>query len=137
MSIPIYQGGALRAQVKIATAQQEQAVAQYGAAVLNAFREAEDAIANELLLAKRIPFAESALTDRTKAVEIATLQYQAGRRDLLWVSELQAQQLLAEEALIRLRSTQGSNLIRLYLALGGSFDSTPAVPADIANTQEN
>jgi NodT family efflux transporter outer membrane factor (OMF) lipoprotein len=135
MSIPIYQGGALRAQVEIATAQQAQAVAQYGAVVLDAFRESEDAIANEQLLARRIPFVQSALVDRTRAVEIATMQYQAGRRDLLWVSQLQGEQLVAEQALIRIRSAQGANLIRLYLALGGSFDSTPSVPVDIASDQ--
>ena len=54
-SIPIYEGGALRAQVKIATAQQAQAVARYGSVVLKAFREVENALANERLLAKRLP----------------------------------------------------------------------------------
>ena len=42
ISIPIYEGGALRAQVEIATAQQAQAVAGYGAMVLAAFREVEN-----------------------------------------------------------------------------------------------
>jgi len=35
MTVPIYEGGALRAQVKIATAQQAQAVSVYGSVVLN------------------------------------------------------------------------------------------------------
>jgi outer membrane protein TolC len=35
MTVPIYEGGALRAQVKIATAQQAQAVSEYGSVVLN------------------------------------------------------------------------------------------------------
>ena len=69
VSIPIYEGGALRAQVEIATAQQAQAVARYGAVALAAFREAEDALANEQLLLKRLPFEQRALTDRTAAVQ--------------------------------------------------------------------
>jgi multidrug efflux system outer membrane protein len=126
VSIPIYEGGALRAQVEIATAQQAQAVARYGAVALAAFREAEDALANEQLLVKRIPFERRALTDRTAAVNIATVQYKAGRRDLLWVAQLQTAQLGTAATLIKLRSAQGANRIRLYLALGGSFDATPA-----------
>src|SRR5262245_15747071 len=126
VSIPIYEGGALRAKVEIATAQQAQAVARYGAVALTAFREAENALANEQLLAKRIPFETRALADRTVAVQIATVQYQAGRRDLLWVGQLQTAQLATEAALIKLRSVQGANRIRLHLALGGSFDTAPA-----------
>ena len=71
-SIPIYEGGALRAQVKIATAQQAQAVARYGSVVLKAFREVENALANEQLLAKRLPLDQSAVVARTEAVRIAT-----------------------------------------------------------------
>jgi len=126
VSIPIYEGGALRAQVAIATAQQAQAVARYGSVALNAFREAEDALANEQLLANRVPFESRALADRTAAVEIATIQYRAGRRDLLWVAQLQSEQIATESALIKLRSLQGANRIRLHLALGGSFDASPA-----------
>lgn len=125
-SIPIYEGGALQAQVKIATAQQAQAVARYGSVVLNAFREAEDALANEQLLAKRLPLGQNAVVARTEAVRIATVQYKAGRRDLLWVSQLQTGQLANEADLIKLTSLQRVNRIQLYLALGGSFDPVPA-----------
>jgi len=126
VSIPIYEGGALRAQVEIATAQQAQAVARYGSVVLRAFREAENALANEQLLLERLPFDQKAFADRTTAVRIATVQYKAGRRDLLWVSNLQTGQIATQDALIRLSATQRVNRIQLYLALGGSFDTEPA-----------
>ncbi len=122
-SIPIYEGGALRAQVKIATAQQAQAVAHYGSVVLKAFREVENALANEQLLAKRVPLDQNAVAARTEAVRIATIQYKAGRRDLLWVSNLQTGQLANEADLIKLTSLQRVNRVQLYLALGGSFDA--------------
>ncbi|KDR37560.1 TolC family protein, partial [Caballeronia glathei] len=125
-SIPIYTGGALQAQVKIATAQQALAVARYGSVVLVAFREVEDSIANEQLLAKRLPLERSAVDSRSEAVRIATVQYKAGRRDLLWVSNLQTAELATEADLIKLWGLQRRNRIRLYLALGGSFDSTPS-----------
>jgi NodT family efflux transporter outer membrane factor (OMF) lipoprotein len=121
MAIPIYEGGALKAQVAIATAQQAQAVAGYGSVALNAFREVEDSLANERLLAAQLPLDESALKSRTEAVRIATQQFVAGRQDLLWVAELQTAQIATESNLIRLRSAQRANRIRLYQSLGGGF----------------
>lgn len=125
-SIPIYEGGALRAQLAIATARQAQAVARYGAVVLNAFLEVEDALSGEQTLLKRLPFEQRAAASRASAVQIATVQYKAGRQDLLWVSSLQADQISTDGALIKLRGLQRVNRIALYLALGGGFDSAPA-----------
>jgi NodT family efflux transporter outer membrane factor (OMF) lipoprotein len=126
VSIPIYEGGALRAKVEIATAEQARAVAAYGAAALAAFREAENALANERLLARRLPFDQGAAANSSDAVRIATIQYRAGRRDLLWVANLQANQIGAEAVVIRVRGLQRTNRIQLHLALGGSFDAAPA-----------
>jgi outer membrane protein TolC len=134
VSIPIYEGGALRAKVEIATAQQAQAVARYGAVVLNAFREVETSLANERLFALQLPLDQQALDDRIDAVRIATIQYKAGRMDLLWVAQLQTVQLQTDAALIRLRSTQRVNRVRLHQVLGGSFDMTPAAMMPVAVT---
>ncbi|MEF8718427.1 MAG: efflux transporter outer membrane subunit [Candidatus Accumulibacter necessarius] len=126
-AIPVYEGGALEAQVRIATAQQAQAVARYGSVVLTAFREVESALANEPLLARRAVLDESSLSNRTSAVRIATTQYLAGRKDLLWVSNLQTNQIRAEGDLIKLRALRHINRITLLLALGGSFAAAPTV----------
>lgn len=127
IDVPIYEGGAMRAQIKIATAQQVQMIARYGSIVLHAFREVETALANDQLLAKRVPFETQAARDRSEAVRIATLQYLAGRRDLLWVSNLQTGQLATEADLVKLRGLQQANRVSLLLALGGSFDAAPTV----------
>ena len=126
ISIPIYEGGALNAQIQIATAQQAQQVARYGQTLLQAFREVETALANEQLLTKRLAQNENALSNRTDAVRIATTQYLAGSRDLLWVSNLQTNQLGTEAELIKVRGLRHLNRIALLLALGGSFDTVPA-----------
>jgi multidrug efflux system outer membrane protein len=127
VSIPIYEGGALRAKVQIATAQQAQAVARYGAVALTAFREVETGLANEQLFALQLPLEHKALADRSEAVRIATVQYKAGRRDLLWVAQLQSAALSSEADLIKLQSAQRINRVRLHLVLGGSF----AAPAPV------
>ena len=124
-SIPVYEGGALRAKVQIATAAQAQAVARYGAVALNAFREVENALANEPLLALQLPLEQKALDDRIEAARIATIQY-GGSRDLLWVGQLQANVLETQASFIKLGSAQRANRVRLVQVLGGSFDGAPA-----------
>ncbi len=119
--IPIYEGGALCAYVRITTAQQAQAVANYGSSLLSAFREVENALESERLLEKRLGFARSSLADRDRAVEIAIDQYQAGKRDLLWVEILQTEQLVAQAEVIKLENQRLANRIQLHLALGGDF----------------
>jgi multidrug efflux system outer membrane protein len=125
--IPIYQGGAPTAKVEIATARQVQAVARYGAAALAAFSEVENAIANEDLLAQQLVWQQKALENRIEAVRIATIQYKVGRRDLLWVSAMQSAQIANQVNLAQLVASQRVNRVQLHLALGGSFDVTPAV----------
>jgi len=129
--VPIYQGGALRAQIKIATAHQEESIAYFGSVALRAFDEVEVALTNEYLLAERLPYVESAVVNHTEAVRVANLRYKAGTMDLLSVLQLETGQIQSQAALIKLRNTQLANRINLHLALGGSFDSSPAttVPA--------
>ena len=60
-------------------------------------------------------------------MQLATVQYQAGKRDLLWVEQLQTEQLAVQENVIKLRNAKVTNRIQLHLALGGSFDTSPSV----------
>jgi len=72
--VPVYEGGALRAKLKIATAQQGQALAAYGSAALNAFRLVEIALTNEALLVGYLKYEQDAPHDRDEAVRIATVK---------------------------------------------------------------
>ena len=133
MYVPIYTGGALHAQIRIATAQQQQAVAGYGSVALRAFREVENDLTNEELLAQRLQFQQAEVRDRIESVRIATLQYEAGSTDLLSVLQLQSDQIASQANLIKLRNAQLANRISLHLALGGSFDSAPATFTSTSN----
>jgi len=126
MAVPVYEGGALRAELKIATAQQQQAIAYYGSVALTAFNEVEVALTNEQLLSQRLQYEMDALKDRIVAVQTANLRYIYGSVDLFEVLGLQTQQIENEELVINLRDALLSNRINLHLALGGSFDASPA-----------
>jgi len=121
MTVPIYQGGALRSQVRVASARQEVQVAQYGATILRAFQEVERALSNEGLLADRLVSERAALANRTEAVRIANVKYRAGSLDLLSVLQLQNSQLATQAAVIQLENARLATRIDLYLALGGDF----------------
>ena len=123
MSVPVYTGGELRARIRIATAEQQAAVASYGSSVLLAFKEVENALTNEGLLAQALQYSEAAMQDRSEAVRISRIQYTAGATDLLSVLQLQADQIDAETVVIKTRNARLANRIRLHLALGGGWEA--------------
>jgi outer membrane protein TolC len=122
---PIYQGGAIEAQIEIQTAQQEQALAAYGQNVLVAFGEVETALTNEVLLAEREQFQQAVVGDNAEAVRLARRQFEVGRTDLLSVLQIQNRELAARSALIRLENARLEQRINLHLVLGGSFEELP------------
>jgi outer membrane protein, multidrug efflux system len=64
-------------------------------------------------------------------VRFATVHYLAGRRDLRWVSSLHTSQLTTEADLVKLGGLRQMNSITLLLALGGSFEATPAATVEV------
>ena len=124
--VPLYEGGALRAQIKISTAQQAQSLAAYGSAALNAFREVEIALNNEGLLGERLVYLRAEKKDRDEAVRIGRLKYEAGVIDMLSLLQLQIAKIKTEMDIVQTMNSQLCNRINLHLALGGSFDSSPA-----------
>jgi NodT family efflux transporter outer membrane factor (OMF) lipoprotein len=129
MTVPIYTGGKLNAEVKIANAQQQQAVAHYGGIILQAFDEVETALTNENLYAQQFQHLESSFREYSDSVRIATLKYKAGASDMQQVLQLQTDQLSVEADIIKARNARLANRINLHLALGGGFEAAPAVRA--------
>jgi outer membrane protein TolC len=79
-------------------------------------------VATILWLAATNQIEQLVLNDRTEALRIAKLKYEAGSIDLLSVLQLQNAEIASQRELIKLRYEQLANLITLHLALGGSFD---------------
>jgi outer membrane protein TolC len=127
MNIPIYQGGALRAQIAIGDAQEQAAVANYGSVVLSAFNEVETGLGNELYLDRSLVFVERGVLSLEKAVKLANDRYQAGASDMQSVLQLQTRELASKANAIDLQYSLLGNRVSLYLALGSSFDSEPMV----------
>jgi multidrug efflux system outer membrane protein len=127
MTVPVYTGGRLTAQVRIDTAQQQQAVALYGSIVLNAFGEVETALTNENLYAQQFEHLDNSFREYSESVRIATIKYKAGTYDMQQVLQLQTAQLSVESDVIKVRNARIANRINLHLAVGGSFETAPAI----------
>jgi NodT family efflux transporter outer membrane factor (OMF) lipoprotein len=125
---PLYQGGALRAQVEIRTAEQKQAVADYARAGQRAFGEVEGAFAAENALRERGAILDAALRDNERALELAKIQYRVGTIDLGTVEQRQLALYSARTSRLRVQSEQLAQRVNLYLALGGGFDEPAMGP---------
>ena len=123
---PLFLGGALQAQVRFATADQEASLALFGQAALRAFSEVESSLGNEPLLADQQRNLEGVLAQDTEALRLGRLRYEAGATDLLHVLEIQKRVLDSQFALVEIRNDRLANRIALHLALGGGF-TTPAL----------
>ncbi|HXV08766.1 MAG TPA: TolC family protein, partial [Burkholderiales bacterium] len=118
---PIYQGGALKAQVEIRTAEQRQAVAEYAQLALRAFSDVESALATEFAAREREEILTRAVTQWERAVGLARVAYEVGSIDLRPVQQQQLGAFAARSALLRVQSEQRVQRVNLHLALGGGF----------------
>lgn len=128
---PIFNGGSLKARRDSALARAEIAVANYATAALQAWREVENALAADVLLAQQEAAQSVALEEAVFAEDLATRQYQNGLVTIFNLIDAQTQRLNSESALISARSNRAVNRINYHLALGGGL------PASVAGvTQE-
>ncbi len=125
---PLFLGGQLQAQVEIRTAEQKQAVAEYGRVGARAFGEVESALSSEFALDARESILEQAVAENARALELANVRYRVGPGDLRAVQQQSLAHDAALTALLRVRSERLVQRVNLYLALGGSFAERPPEP---------
>ena len=123
ISLPIFTGGRLRSQLRVQDARLQQAVISYRAAILSALGETEDALVNYSQAQSRRERLESAVKSNEEAVQLSSETYRAGLTDFLSVLDAQRELYANEDLLAQSRTTQAVNLIALYKALGGGWQS--------------
>jgi outer membrane protein, multidrug efflux system len=125
---PLYQGGALRAQVEVATAEQKQSVALFASAGQRAFGDVENALSAENALRDREAILETNVRDNERALDLTKTQFRVGSTDLRAVEQRQLALHSARTALLNVRSERLAQRVNLHLALGGSFSDTGSGP---------
>ncbi len=119
----LFEGGKIRSQIEVQNALQEQAAIAWESAVLTAAEEVENALAayaNEQLSYRSLQQSAKAAS---RAAELARSRYDAGLSTFLDVLDADRSRLTAEDALAVSNALITSNLIRLYKALGGGWQS--------------
>jgi len=118
---PLYLGGALQSQIEIRTAEQKQAVAEYGRVGARVFGEVENALSSGFTLEQRAAILAQAVKENERAMELANVRYRVGSGDLRAVQQQLLAAYGARTALLRVRGEQLVQRVNLHLALGGGW----------------
>jgi NodT family efflux transporter outer membrane factor (OMF) lipoprotein len=124
LSVPIFNGGKLRAAVEVAEAERDQYHVALRAAVLTALEDVENAmvsLANQRQTASRL--SESTRNYRD-AARLSRSLYQSGTVSFLDVLDAERSLYSAEDALLESRVAIGTDYIALAKALGGGWSET-------------
>jgi outer membrane protein, multidrug efflux system len=121
VSQPIFTGGALRGNLRLAKSENQQALIAYRETIQRAFGDVSDAlIGYEKLHEVRLRQQDS-VSDLEETVRISTLRYKGGTTTYLEVLDGQRSLYSAELTLASARGDEYKSLVQLYKALGGGW----------------
>ncbi len=121
ISIPLFTGGRLSNQVNVARARAEQARLQYESTVLQAFREANDALVGVRTTRDQRVAQASQVAALRQAADLAEVRYRGGVASYLEVLDAQRALFSAELGLSQTQLLELGAVVELYRALGGSW----------------
>jgi NodT family efflux transporter outer membrane factor (OMF) lipoprotein len=126
LSLPLFDGGRLRAEYKGSEAQLDGIIAQYNDTVLDAVHQTADQLTRIDSLARERIDQQQTLSASEDAYRIAEERYRAGLANYLSVLDAETQLLTARKALVDIVANQVVARVTLLLAVGGSFDANDA-----------
>ncbi len=128
LRLPLFDGGRLRAQLGGRQAELDAAIAQYNGAVLDAVKEAGDALASMQSLIRQQALQDAATASAERAYRFAQERYRAGLGNYLVVLSTESQVLPQRRLAVDLRARQLDTHLALMKALGGGWmDDTAAL----------
>jgi NodT family efflux transporter outer membrane factor (OMF) lipoprotein len=125
ISIPIFRGGALVANVRLARAQAAEAALNYRKTVLSALQEVEDGLTALATDALRTEALKATVSADQAALDVDLDTYRHGIISYLGVLTAQIQLEQAQVQLAQSMLTQSTDLVKLYKALGGGWETAP------------
>jgi NodT family efflux transporter outer membrane factor (OMF) lipoprotein len=131
ISLPVFDGGRLRANLALHQADYDAAVAHYNATLINALHDVVDQLVSLTWLADQRAEQDQSLLLSQRAYELARERYHAGLANYLQVLAAEAQVLQAKRAVVTSAGRQRELQVNLVRALGGGF--TPSPPASVAH----
>ena len=121
VSLPIFTAGKIAGSVREAEARQQQALIGYQQAIQNAFREVNDALADQAFTSKQMATQKSQIESLQQYADIARLRYDNGYSDYLAVLDADRNLFNAQLSYTQTRGTLYLSLVNLYKAMGGGW----------------
>ena len=134
LTLPIFDGGRLRAELGHASAGYDLAVAHYNQTLVTALQSVSDQLIRRASLDKQQVYAAESVASARKTYDIAMIAYQRGLTDYLNV--LNAQTLLFRQQQVQqqVEAARLSAYAGLVAALGGGLSAGNDVPAAFVET---
>jgi multidrug efflux system outer membrane protein len=121
VSYDIFNAGRSRANVRLAEANQQAAVATYEKTLQTAFREVADALAERGTINEQVSAQTAGAESAQVAARLSNARYRVGVGSFLDYLVNQRTAYTAQQALVTTRLNKELNLVELYRALGGGL----------------
>jgi len=121
VSQPIFTGGALRGNLRLAKSENQQALIAYRQTIQQAFGDVSDALIGYEKLHQVRMRQQDTVSDLEETVRISTLRYKGGTTTYLEVLDGQRSLFASELTLASARGDEYRSLVQLYKALGGGW----------------
>ena len=122
----IFQGGAIVSNIRLQEALRDQSFITYQQTVLGAFQDVENALVAFNKEQQHYKSLKDSVAANTKAVDLSIKLYKGGLTEFLNVLVAQNALYSAQNALTQSNSNIAADLIALYKALGGGWETIPA-----------
>lgn len=122
----IFQGGAIVSNIRVQEALTDQALITYRKTVLGAFQDVENALIAFMKEQEHYKSLKDSVAANTIAVDLSLKLYKEGLLEFLNVLVAQRSLFAAENALVQSNCNITTDLIALYKALGGGWETCPA-----------
>jgi multidrug efflux system outer membrane protein len=121
VSQPIFTGGALRGNLRLAESQHQQLLIAYRQSIQRAFGDVSDSLIGYQKLHQVRVRQQDTVADLQEAVRLSTMRYRGGTTTYLEVLDGQRSLFAAELTLAQARGNEYQTLVQLYRALGGGW----------------
>ncbi|MGO9939699.1 MAG: efflux transporter outer membrane subunit [Terracidiphilus sp.] len=125
---PIFTGGALRGDLRLAESQHRQELIAYKQVIQLAFRDVSDALIGYQKLHQVRVAQETTVKDLQDTVDTSLVRYRGGITTYLEVLDGQRSLFEAELTLAQARGNECQSLVQLYKALGGGWQQDSQMP---------
>ncbi|MFN4360345.1 MAG: AdeC/AdeK/OprM family multidrug efflux complex outer membrane factor [Hylemonella sp.] len=126
ITLPIFDSGRNRANLRVSQVDRDIALAQYEKAIQSAFRDVSDALAQRATIGEQVAAQQALVASTQDAYRLARARYEKGIDDYLSALDAQRSSYAAQQGLIAVRLAQQVNRVTTYKVLGGGVRAAPA-----------